>query len=393
MNKTTDLTSLSDLPSGLAASIVASSGELAGLEGALAERFGYGFTMIALEPGAAIDHRALGQSTILVVEIDPEVPASLERVQTARALAPHLSLIAAVRDVDLPTTRALLRRGFSDVIALPFDAEELIGAVVDLGSTHIAVPAALAPMRAVVHSTGGIGASTVVTNLAGALAAADPDCKICVVDLDFQFGEIASLFGVDPASSVMDCLSAGDRLDFDIVSNACLTARDNIAVLAAPPEIVPPEGIDTDQLLRLLTMLRQHYDHVLLDLPADWSGLSLSAACACDELLVVVDQTVRTLGRARRTTDLLDSVDFPAEKVRLIVNRAEKRLFQAIGTDEVASAMKREVAVALPLVKSSLDTMQDEGQLLVEADHRAAFSKAIHELAEHIRYVSAGEAV
>jgi len=175
-------------------------------------------------------------------------------------------------------------------------------------------------------------------------------------------------------------------MDLDIVQNAVVEARDNLSILSVPEDVTPPEGIDTDQILKLLILLRQNYDYVILDLPSGWTEWSLSAACACDELLLVVDQSIRGLRRAKKTVGLLESVDFAPQNVKLVVNRAEKKLFQAIASDDVADALSRDVVATLPVVKSGLRQMQEQGQLASEFDPKSGFIKAVDGLAEWVMY-------
>ncbi|AOL93193.1 pilus assembly protein CpaE [Porphyrobacter sp. LM 6] len=384
MSMSETLTLYRRLPTRMSACVVASEGELAHLESQFPEEFQQLFTGIASPAHAALPALPAIQPNVLVIEVNPSLPGSVGRIEQARARFPDLPIIAAVEQLDLGKVRTLMRLGIKDVVALPFNADELLPTVIDLSTEQTGGSAGLAPMHAVAHSSGGIGASTVVSHLAAAIVDQDPDARCCIVDLDFQFGEQASLFGVSADASVVDCLEAGDRLDWDIIGNAVTKARKGIDLLAAPRDIPPPETIDTERLLGLLTMLRQHYDHVLLDFPAAWSNAALSAACACDRLLLLVDQSVRSISRAAKTIALLDSVDVSREHVGLIVNRAEKRLFQTISTQDVGQTLGREIVATLPLVKSGLPEAQVRGVLLSEEDPRGAFAKAFGQLAQSI---------
>lgn len=372
------------LPARMSAGVVACAEELARLDAVIPEQFAPVFTKIAVPVDAPLPAISLAQVDMLVVEIDLAVPGSLRRIHRARLDYPDLPIIAAVSDLDLNKVRTLMRVGIKDVVSLPFNAGELLPAVIDVSSELAKMPGDLAPMQAIIHSSGGVGASTVVSHLAAAIVAAEPAARCCVVDLDFQFGELASLFGVSPPTSIFDCIDAGDRLDLDLIANAVVKARDGIDLLAAPRDVPPPEKLDVDQLLKLLAMLRRHYDHVLIDFPAGWTGAGLSAACACSEVLLVVDQSVRSISRASKTIALLESVEVGADRVALIVNRGEKRLFQVIGAEEVGQTLGREIAGVIPLAKSGLREAQDRGILLSEQDPRGAFAKSIDQLAQRL---------
>ena len=373
------------LPDDVTVSVLASEDRLAGLDSVLAQRFGSTVVdLVATDPSQPIPGSTMLASTIMVIEVDPAVPGSLARINQVRDSSPSKPLIAAVAGMDMATVRTLLRRGVNDVIALPFDADELVSAVIDLASMRAEAQQDLAPMIGLAHSSGGVGASTVATHLAASIADGFDDMRVCIVDLDMQFGETAALLGAETISSITDCLEAGDRLDADIIDNALVEARPGLSVMSVPDDVPPPESIDTDEVLKLLTMLRQQFDYVVLDLPSGWTEWSLSAACACDQVLMVVDQSIRGLRRAKKTVALLEAVDHDPQQLKLVVNRAEKKLFQAIDSDDVGNALRREVVATLPAVKGGLQSLQEQGQLASEADRRSSFAKAIAGLADRV---------
>lgn len=378
------LTHYRRLPTRMCACVVASEAALTHLQSQFPEEFRQLFTGIASSAEAALPALPASQTNVLVIEVNPALPGSVGRIEQARSRYPDLPIIAAVEQLDLNKVRTLMRLGIKDVVSLPFNGDELLPAIIDLSTQQPGTAAGIAPMLAVLHSSGGAGASTVVSHLAAAIIDQNPDARCCILDLDLQFGEQAALFGVTPNASMVDCLEAGDRLDWDMVADAVTPARAGIDLLAAPRDIPPPETIDAGQLLRLLAMLRQQYDHVLLDFPAAWSNAALSAACACERLMIVVDQSVRGIGRAAKTIALLDSVDIAPSQIGLVVNRAEKRLFQAISTQDVSDTLARKVIATIPLVKSGLPEAQVRGILLSEEDPRGAFAKAFSQLAQSV---------
>ncbi|MEO0056669.1 MAG: hypothetical protein RIT17_99 [Pseudomonadota bacterium] len=384
MTMSETLTLLRRLPARMCACVVASEGELVRLESLFPDHVGEIFVGVASEAGADLPALPAHTANVLVIEVNPALPGSVGRLEQARLRYPDLPVIAAVENLDLNKVRALMRLGIKDVVELPFNADELLQVVIDLSTELTDVSTSLAPMVAVVHSSGGIGASTVVSHLAAAITAQDENARCCIVDLDLQFGEQASLFGVSSTTGVVDCLDAGIRLDWDIIENGLTKVRPRIDLLAAPRDIPPPEAIDADQLLRLLAMLRQQYDHVLLDCPATWSNATLSAACACTGLLMVVDQSVRSIARASKMIALLDSVGVEQDDVRLVVNRAEKRLFQAIDVQDVGKTLSREITGTIPAVKSGLQEAQIRGVLFSEEEPRSPFAKAFAQLADTV---------
>ena len=104
-------------------------------------------------------------------------------------------------------------------------------------------------------AVGGMGATSVLTHLAAAIAD-DGGCgsRVCLIDLDLQFGEVAVQMGLTPQNSVLDLLEAGERLDGDLIRDTAVQTKYGHYIIAAPSQITPLEDVDVDRLLRMLTL-------------------------------------------------------------------------------------------------------------------------------------------
>lgn len=337
----------------------------------------------SLRPYEPLDRHLLDNAQCVVLEVDPQSDLSLERMERLRRSHPSLPLIVATENADLKLTRLLLRQGVFDVVSLPFDVAELLPQIMEACASQAdtSVPTG-SPMASIFGATGGVGATTVITHLAAAIAR-DPRCprSCCIVDLDLQFGDVANYFGVTPSTSVLDLLEAGERLDDEMVRDAAIDTGRGPFVLGAPSTISPIEEVDIDRLLRLLELVRQRFDFVLLDLPGAWTNWALSAAMACRKTFVLTDQTINGIRQAKRCLELFRSVEIPVGDVGVIVNRMERRLLQGISTDDIENALGREVVRTLSLEKSGIAEAQDQGLLLEEVARKARFSRDVADLA------------
>ena len=127
-----------------------------------------------LAADAEIPSVALAGATIMVLEVAPANPASMERLSAVRARYPDLPVIAAVRDAGLPLVRALMKQGVRDVIGLPLPHAELVEILRETSSELRAEPeseVALGQLVTVMKSVGGAGATTIATHLGSELAA------------------------------------------------------------------------------------------------------------------------------------------------------------------------------------------------------------------------------
>jgi len=368
------------LPSGI--HVVAQSEHASALKASL----GDGVTVVPSSTTEDVTSDVLSRASILVLEVDPGQPDSMARLSDVRSRRPSLPVIVALEHADLRMTRTLIRQGIADVATLPFDMGELTGQLFEVAARNApAHDGSLAPMVSMVRAAGGVGATTLITHLAESMADCDGrQQEVCIIDLDLQFGQVANYLGLTPQTTVLDLLEASERLDSDLVRDAAVAAPQGIFVIGAPSQIAPLEEVDVDRILNLVNVARQTFDFVLVDLPSNWTNWTLSAALACNEILVVTDQSITGLRQTKRVIDLFDMMQVGRENVRIVVNRVEKKLFQTIGVSEVADTLGREVSATVAREKGDLQMAQDRGVLLSESGRKSAFVKDIDRLADQI---------
>lgn len=369
--------------------VVAAPGHVAALDRAAGAEVIPGLRTLALDGGAPLPAAAMGDISILVIEVDPADRASMRRVGDIREAHPHLPVVAAITDASVSLVRTLVREGISDVVSLPFELPELLQISLDTAAKHDAAataPVALAPLGVVARSLGGCGATSLITHLAADLAEHDRTGRgVVIVDLDLQFGSVADYLGIQPRGTVADLLGAEDRLDEELVRSVATEAGGGVSIIAAPDAIMPLESVDTDVLLRMIRLLREHYGTVLLDLPANWTNWALSATLAADSIVLVTELTIASLRQAKRRLELFRTVGIDPRAVEVVVNRVEKRLFRSIGLDDVAETLGRPVLGSVSLEAPLVSAAQNQGQLVTHAHRKSRFAKDIATLSELLR--------
>lgn len=371
-----------ELPGSLC--IVANAKDLKDLQSSPALQGLGGASLLALTSDAEVPNDQLASAKVLVIEVDPSVPASVRRIGKIRSDRSDLKIIAAINQADVALVRTLIRQGITDVAALPFDPEELASEILE----------ALAPLKAegkdaglglvttVIRSTGGCGSTTVLTHLAAALAEVDTTGRgVCVLDLDLQSGTAAAYVGTAPKFSVSALLEASDRLDEDLVLSVATETACGFAVISAPDMITPLDVAKPEQFSAIVALLRKRFAHVLIDLPANWTNWSLAITAEAGKILLVTDISIAGLRQAKRRIDLLASVGVDPDSVKIIANRMERRFFKTIGVDDIFQALRCEVVATLSDEGSAMRSAQDQGALLSDVAGKNSFSKGIKGLA------------
>jgi pilus assembly protein CpaE len=340
--------------------------------------------LATLPADAEISAAALENASILVLEIAPQLPASLERLFAIRQLYPKLPIIAAVRDADLQLVRTLLKQGVRDVVGLPLPHAELVEILREIShqlDTQNTVSVKQGELITVMKSIGGVGATTVATHLASELAARTKGRGVCVIDLDLQFGDAASYLGLSNQLSIADLLAAGSRIDGDLLRSVVSTTPQGLHVVAAPADMMPIEAVSADQILRLIELARAEYDYVVLDLPTNWTNWTLSLVARSTAIFLIIELSVASLRQAKRQLQLLANQGVGGSHLSIVANRVEKKLFRAIDLDSASQALGHPVDLSIhndyPLVRAA----HDQGVLIQEIRSK---SKILNDIANFL---------
>jgi pilus assembly protein CpaE len=193
---------------------------------------------------------------------------------------------------------------------------------------------------AVFSPKGGVGRTTLATNLALALRQ-QTNQRVALVDANLQFGDVGVLLNLNPKNrSVLDAVGGGEP-DRDIIDSVMVEHSTGTRVLLAPPS---PEGADlvTPAYLRsILEILREDHDWVVVDVPAGLNDHSLGVLDAADQILIVAALEITTIKNVRLFLEVADQLDYERSKLRLVINRADAS--QGIRIADVEASIRRSV--------------------------------------------------
>lgn len=357
---------------------------------------GLSVALCMLSPTTPVPQEQLAAARGVVVEVRPELEASMKRLAGIRAAYPHLPVIAAVRDAEIPLVRALLKSGIDDVIALPLTLEELTAVLTDARDriAHAdAQQVKAGHLISVIKSVGGVGATTLATQAASMEARLGREAgeQVCLFDLDLQFGNATTFLGATAKLTLTDLLEAGNRVDADLLRSVMIETPTGLHIVAAPDDILPIEAVNPDQIYRIIDLATREFDTTWLDLPGNWTNWSLSLVARSQVVLLVVELTIPSLRQARRQLALLRAQGISGDHVQVVANRVEKKLFRSIGLEEAQEALGHPIAFTIandfPLVNAALD----QGVLIDELKGKSKVSKDLRNIVDGCKQLLEGE--
>jgi pilus assembly protein CpaE len=271
------------------------------------------------------------------------------------------------------------------VVPLPLSFEDLATSLAPLTEQlrqKAGGAAANGKVVSIIKSDGGVGATSLLSQLAIRFAQQETaqGREACLIDLDLQFGDVAFQLGMQSKLSVADLLEAGTRLDGDLLRATTTDHASGLKVIAAPPDMMPLEGISNDHVLRIVDLATREFGTVFVDLPTNWTNWSLSLVARSDLVLLVTELTVAGLNRARRQLNLIKSQDLGALEVRIVINRFEKSLARTISLSDAANALGRDVGFTVANDFALMRMAIDRGVPIDEIKRKTAVGKDLDTL-------------
>lgn len=282
------------------------------------------------------------------------------------------------RDRDPDTILLAMRSGARDFAYLEGDDTDVRRAVTALAATPAAVPQRQSIVVAVFGCKGGSGATTIATNLGGALLANDDQRRVVILDLDAQLGDVLVFLDLASRYSWTDLLRNLPRLDDDLVHRSLTAHASGLRVVAQGAELEDADRLDAAAVTQTIEFLRQHYDYVIVDGLRDFRETSLAALDAADRIALVMTQDVPALKNASRCIGVFHRLGYRADKLKLIINRYHKRDKLDLDTisDALGAAVDATVANDYPVVSRAIN----EGVLLAESEPHAAVTEDVRAL-------------
>jgi pilus assembly protein CpaE len=319
----------------------------------------------------ADEYRRIAPGAAIVV-VSAQTPQRFGVIYNVVAAGGVVIVISPTKDPEL-ILRAM-RAGAREFV-LESDHEELKLAVRSQAQVTEQVDGNGAVIT-VFGAKGGVGCTTIASNLAGALQATG--ARVCIIDLDFHLGDVLSFMDVAGTYSITDVLQNMGRLDRELLESSMMRHPSGVNVLAQSGKMEEAEHIKGSDIGNLLNFLRKHYNYVLLDGVKGFDEISLAALDSSQHVLMVLTQDVPAVRNGQRCLELFGRLGYDQTKVKLVLNRYQKS--SKITLDVVTDTLKVPVSHTIANDFVSVIDAINRGLLLRDAAPRARLTQDIQAL-------------
>jgi len=329
------------------------------------ELAGTGADVIAIGPGihpdSALDlARAFDRDRPEIVVVIVTEPTADMWAQAGRA---------GVRDIVAPTAVGEdLRASFDHAIETAESRRSRLGIEAETRPPSTRVIAVISPK-------GGSGKTTVATNLAVGLAQIAPH-QVVLIDLDLQFGDVASALRLTPEHTIADTARTG-VLDTTTLKVLLTPHPAELFALCAPESLAQADDLDPEHLAQVVRPLSSEFKYIVVDTSAGIDAHALAAMELATDLIMVCTTDVPCVRGVRKAVEALDIIGLSNQTRHFVLNRADARV--GLSANDIESTLGMQIDVSVPSSQAMWLSL-NSGTPILESDANSPAGRAMTEL-------------
>ena len=302
---------------------------------------------------------------------------------------PMLAIVALGDGMDNQLVLNAMRAGARDFVAYGSRSSEVAGLVRRLSKRLPAVtPNAQLGGLTVLYGVQSNADGALLANHM-ALVVQKSGQQTLLLDLGLPRGDSLALLGLESSFHFGDALRHLRRLDATLIDSALTTAEAGLRILAYASGDEPLERTSAAELYMLLSALRQHFQHIVVNLTGQPDSEALRTFVShCDKLLWYTDQNVLDCRRNLAVLNLWREKGMKLEHGRLLVDRYLRNV--APDSDTLGKTFGLEVIAVLACSPELRLNAKNQGVTLFELAPREALSQSLRTLGERLAKRSEG---
>lgn len=323
-----------------------------------------------------------GGSGLAVVPIDVGDDAGIGRIEEMKRLRPEIPIIATgpapIPDLILRAIRA----GAIEYLVRPIQPVEL-GQALERIRIKTGQDRSYGKCIAVYTAKGGMGGTTLAVNTAFALARSAEERRVALVDLVVMGGDVRIFLDMKPDRTIKDLAEEIDSLSRHEMVRYLHAFEEGVCVCADPN--LPDEGelLTGRRIVSVLRRLTQEFAYTVVDCEHTLNERTLAVLDFADEIVLIAHLTLPAVRGLQRTLDVFARLNYPPEKVSIVVNRYGSK--GDLTLSDLEKVLERPVTATIPNdYKATIDAAA-RGLPIYQSAPKSKIASALDRLAENLK--------
>jgi len=267
-----------------------------------------------------------GSMDMLVLELDEIRPQqTFARVRELLGSSPEVEIFLTASRVDPQMLLEAFRVGVKEFLSQPVTRQEMEPALARFEERFSAKVAQsdrqLGRVVSVIGARGGVGVSTVATNMATSVQQASKGQSVSLMDLDLHGGDLGLFLDLHASQGLKQLAKDISRLDETILRSALVQHDSGLQLLASGYEAFEDTEYVHGSTMRVIGLLRSMHQHIFIDCGHILDPAVKEALDYSDEVIVITTLSLPAIRRTKRLLEAFIAAQYPADKVLVVVNR------------------------------------------------------------------------
>ena len=266
---------------------------------------------------------------VILVSMEEPVARALQTIEMLGASAPDSAIIVFSSLSDAGSVRRAMVAGARDYLIKPLKPEDATRSIYGILEREERLrfhpgdeanqPVARGTVLTVFGAKGGIGKTTIATNLSAALARATSS-NLVLVDMDTRFGDVAIMMDIAVEHSIANLARQIDELDRETIKDYLVHHHTGVSILPAPVHPTEWRNMTPLHIEKIVDVLAQGHDYVVIDTPGTFNELIAITLELADIILLITSMDIASIKDTALALEMLRAAEVSEDKVKLIIN-------------------------------------------------------------------------
>lgn len=346
----------------------------------------------------AIRQAELHSPDIVLMDINMPDMDGIKATELLSLRSPDTSVIMMSFQSEIEYMKKSMMAGAKEYIVKPFSGTDAINTVLKVYQKETRMKSILdlppitpsssknlsARIISLFSTKGGVGKTTTAVNVAVELSKSKL-AKVLLIDLNLQFGDIASFLNLVPRKNISD-LAQVKTLNYEEIRFHMLTHSSGIDVLAASTRPEYGELITSEHVQQILQEVKPHFDYVLCDNVSRFDEVSLVGLEMAEEIWLMLGMDIPSIKNTKLSLEILANLNY-SHKIKLILNKFDKR--SGINLKDIENSLNTKVNYTISNEEHQFITSLNKGIPYIEAYPRSSAAGEIKKIANELSEQSA----
>jgi pilus assembly protein CpaE len=331
---------------------------------------------------------------VFLINMEEPVARAIQTIEMLGSAAPKAAIVVYSSLADAASVRRAMVAGARDYLIKPLRPEDVNRAVYGILEQEErrrlqqdgdqSGPVARGTVVTIFGAKGGIGKTTIATNLSAALVSTT-QANVALVDMDTRFGDVAIMMDIAVEHSIADLGRRLDQLDRESIKDSLARHHTGVSILPAPLHPTEWRDLTPQHIERIVDLLAQGYDWVVIDTPGTFNEIIAATLEIGDIILLVTSMDIASIKDTALALEMLRAADVSEDKVKLVINHSTSA--NSLREEDVERVLEYKVTWRIPH-DYNVASANQLGIPIVTAKPYARASRAIMDLAYDLSGVS-----